>query len=133
ILCICNQVDRAQQLYHELCYPNKPDETDVMLLHSRFYPNDRREKEKLASSWLGKDAVADGRRKVIIATQVVEVGLDISADVLLTECAPAASLIQRAGRCARRGGTGLVIVHQPPRNDKRMNVDYAPYLDDGLE
>ena len=37
----------------------------------------------------------------LLATQVVEAGLDVSADLLLTEVAPMNSLIQRAGRCAR--------------------------------
>lgn len=41
---------------------------------------------------------------VIIATQVVEAGLDITSDILITECAPPDSLIQRVGRCARFPG-----------------------------
>jgi CRISPR/Cas system-associated endonuclease/helicase Cas3 len=38
---------------------------------------------------------------IVIATQVIEAGLDISSDLLITECAPLDSLIQRMGRCAR--------------------------------
>jgi len=38
---------------------------------------------------------------VTVATQVVEAGLDITSDILITECAPLDSLIQRVGRCAR--------------------------------
>jgi CRISPR-associated endonuclease/helicase Cas3 len=41
----------------------------------------------------------------------VEVGLDISADLLLTEVAPVDALIQRAGRIARWGGDGFVWVY----------------------
>ena len=48
-----------------------------------------------------------------VATQVVEAGLDLSADLLLTEAAPANSLIQRAGRCAR---------YAPPRNRGQVVV-----------
>jgi CRISPR/Cas system-associated endonuclease/helicase Cas3 len=38
---------------------------------------------------------------IVVATQIVEAGLDITSDILVTECAPIDSLIQRTGRCAR--------------------------------
>ncbi|MEM3712491.1 MAG: DEAD/DEAH box helicase [Thermoproteota archaeon] len=38
---------------------------------------------------------------IVVATQVVEAGLDISSDLLITECSPLDSLVQRVGRCAR--------------------------------
>lgn len=142
VLCIVNQVDRSQQIYRDLTDGGLPADVDVSLLHSRFYQQDRTRKEKdEVTKWLGKRALgtppADGRRKIIIATQVVEVGLDISADILLTECAPAASLIQRAGRCARWGGPGIVQVFQPPNHSGDHKhfpekPNYAPYEADGL-
>lgn len=47
-----------------------------------------------------------------VATQVVDVGVDISVEVLHTELAPPASLMQRAGRCAHYpGDTGTVTVY----------------------
>lgn len=136
VLCVCNTVDRAQTVYRELMKSGIPADVDYKLLHSRFYQADRQHNERAVLSWLGKKndesyTPQDGKRKVIIATQVVEVGLDISAQVLLTEAAPASSLIQRAGRCARGGGVGYVRVHQPPA-DENNQPNYAPYLDDGL-
>ena len=41
--------------------------------------------------------------RIIVATQVVEAGVDISAHTLITELAPWPSLVQRFGRCNRRG------------------------------
>ena len=132
-ICICNTVDRAQALYHRTLerLPN----AEVILLHSRFYPSDRREIE---DRLLQKDEhhsrcyFERSSNIILIATQVVEVGLDISADVLLTECAPAASLIQRAGRCARRENEGgEVHVFQPLDDDGTVN--YAPYIEDDFE
>jgi CRISPR/Cas system-associated endonuclease/helicase Cas3 len=68
-----------------------------------------RDRDRITASVL--DAFGrDGRPAVLVATQVVEVGLDISADALLTELAPANALVQRFGRCARWGGQGSVIV-----------------------
>jgi CRISPR-associated endonuclease/helicase Cas3 len=46
----------------------------------------------------------------VVATQVVEAGVDISATTLVTQLAPWASLVQRFGRCARYGGEGRVVV-----------------------
>jgi CRISPR-associated endonuclease/helicase Cas3 len=48
----------------------------------------------------------------LVATQVVEVSLDIDYDILLTECAPMDALVQRAGRVnrARRPIKGRVVV-----------------------
>lgn len=132
VLTVCNRIDRAQQVYDEFCASGIPDDTDVTLLHSQFYQQHRRKKEDQVLAWLGKKSTDDGRRKVIIATQVIEVGLDVSADVLLTECAPAASLIQRAGRCARRGGEGQVVVFPPPPFEATDKLNFAPYIEDGF-
>ena len=41
--------------------------------------------------------------RIVVATQVVEAGIDLNAAVLITEAAPWPSLVQRAGRCNRTG------------------------------
>jgi len=131
-LCICNTVDRAQALYCGLkeALPGY----DVRLLHAQFYRDDRKAIEDIVGQRLGKDADPNALERpfVLVATQVVEVGLDISSDVLISECAPAASLIQRAGRCARREDEkGDVHIFQP--FDEKGQVNYAPYIDEGQE
>ncbi|MGD0952564.1 MAG: hypothetical protein ABR985_09240, partial [Methanotrichaceae archaeon] len=55
-----------------------------------------------------------------ISTQVVEAGIDISCDTLHTEIAPANAIIQRAGRCARYGGKGIVWVYEIETPDKPL-------------
>jgi CRISPR-associated endonuclease/helicase Cas3 len=47
-----------------------------------------------------------GDGHIVVATQVVEAGIDLSARVLVTEAAPWPSLVQRAGRCNRTGRIG---------------------------
>jgi len=48
---------------------------------------------------------------IVVSTQVLEAGIDFSAELLLTESAPADCLVQRAGRCARyEGEEGEMII-----------------------
>lgn len=69
----------------------------IVLLHSRFRRGDRAERVKQALA----DPPAEGT--IIVSTQVIEAGVDVSATTLFTELAPWASLVQRFGRCNRRG------------------------------
>ncbi len=105
------------------------DQPWVMLLHSRFERPHRQLKEALLQAlWNPEELKAGGGPSlIVVATQVVEVGLDISAQTLHTEIAPAAGVLQRAGRCARYPGEqGRVIVYPvPTREDGAPN--YAPY------
>ncbi len=101
----------------------------VMLLHSRFERPHRVVKEALLRDLWGKEGVKarDLPSLIVVATQVVEVGLDISSQVLHTELAPAASVLQRAGRCARYPGEqGWVYVYQVPAKEDG-SPNYAPY------
>ena len=87
VLVISNTVDRAVQAYDLL---RKAEERKVHLIHSRFAYGDRAEREDKAR---GAD--------ILVSTQVAEVSLDISYEVLITELAPIPSLIQRFGRVNR--------------------------------
>ena len=130
VMCICNTVAAAQQLYREIkaqLEEMKDGETQLCLLHSRFYKEDRDNKEKWIKAEFGKAQNAyDGPPLILVATQVIEVGVDATCDVLHTEMAPASSLLQRAGRCARRENeSGRVFIYQ--RRDEEGQPDYTPY------
>jgi len=80
--------------FYEL-YTSKNGTDHVILIHSRFCEMDRRRKvERL-------NQLKFSRRYVVIATQAVEAGIDMSSDVLISELAPANSLVQRFGRFLR--------------------------------
>ncbi len=72
-----------------------------LLIHSKFNRIDRTEKVK---------KVLSNDIKIVISTQVIEAGIDVSFDVLITEAAPSHNLIQRTGRVARYGGKGEVYI-----------------------
>ena len=124
---ICNTVDRAQSLFEEL-HGQVSEDVQIRLLHSRFLRGDRDHSEAWLRREFGKekDKYTAGSA-ILVATQVVEVGLDITSQVLHTELAPASSIIQRAGRCARyQGEEGDVFVYRLPVDDKGR-PRYAPY------
>ena len=93
-LVILNRVGRAQETYRQLLR-FKPPAEQIALIHSRFRRGDERKKhERLL---FGKG------RRIVVATQAIEAGVDVSARVLITELAPWSSLVQRLGRCNRYG------------------------------
>jgi CRISPR-associated endonuclease/helicase Cas3 len=96
-LVIVNTVERAKKLYELLRKISSVDGVSIKLMHSRFRPCERQQ-------WADFLNQTGNARRILIATQVVEAGVDISASVLFTEIAPWASLIQRFGRCARYPG-----------------------------
>ncbi|MEM2802555.1 MAG: CRISPR-associated helicase Cas3', partial [Archaeoglobaceae archaeon] len=65
----------------------------ALLIHSRFTEKDREEKIRELRR-------IDGDY-IIVATQVIEAGVDLSSNLLITDIAPASSLIQRFGRFLR--------------------------------
>lgn len=70
------------------------------LLHARFAVTDRLRHENAALGRFGK--TGEGRAgRVLVATQVVESSLDLDFDVMVSDLAPMAALIQRAGRLWR--------------------------------
>jgi CRISPR-associated endonuclease/helicase Cas3 len=129
---VCNTVDRAQTLYKSVSEPLKEKKFKVFLLHSRYLDQHR----KAIEEEMRKNLEENGARTCLITTQVCEVGLDISCDLLLTELAPADSLIQRMGRCARKGGKGEVWVfnveHAAPYPECEM-IESKRYVSQKLE
>lgn len=98
-LVVMNRVKRAQDLYLALekHLATLPDRPRLALIHARMRPPDRARHEALL---FGKEC-SEGR--IIVATQTIEAGVDVSARTLFTELAPWSSLVQRFGRCNRYG------------------------------
>ena len=74
------------------------EDSNKLLLHSRFSTIDKEEKQEILAKLRGANSY------VIVGTQSIEAGLDISSDLLITELSPASSLIQRFGRFLRYDG-----------------------------
>ncbi|MCO6488642.1 MAG: CRISPR-associated helicase Cas3' [Phaeodactylibacter sp.] len=97
-------------------------DVEVHLLHSELLPDDRTKIEKRAKDIFRKDAPRSGKKQVLVATQVVEAGIDISCDVMHIDLCPPASLIQRVGRSARYQGESATIYWHDVEEG-----NYSPY------
>ena len=120
-----NQVRRAQEFYQELRKETEARQlrVEIILLHSRFFKGDRLSKEERLRKLFGKASEANA---ILISTQVIEAGVDISCEHLHTEVCPVNSLVQRAGRCARfEGEEGVVHVYGLPKQERA----WLPYGD----
>ena len=135
-LVIVNRVDRAQALHGVLATKLSkatPAARPPALVHSRFRPADRRrEMNKILGT---RNGTSPGR--MVVATQAVEAGVDISAAVLFTEIAPWSSMVQRFGRANRyaevQGGADvrwidlLASVGNDTAPDKEATTLALPY------
>jgi CRISPR-associated endonuclease/helicase Cas3 len=93
---------------------------DVILLHSRFRPGDRAERLEEALRPPGPDG------SIVVATQVLEAGVDLSSALLATETAPFSAVVQRVGRCNRAGEHPEARVLWLDRGEL-SDKDAAPY------
>lgn len=96
---VVNRVQFAQQVHAALVKRAQPDGSPIgiVLLHSRFRPPDRI--ERMAEAL----AEPEGGGTIVVATQVIEAGIDLSSALLATETAPFSSIVQRLGRLNRAG------------------------------
>jgi CRISPR-associated endonuclease/helicase Cas3 len=122
-LVIVNRVERAQRLFDLV--REQRDSKDDLLIHARF-----RAAERARQAFRLREVSGDDR--IIIATQAIEAGVDISAKTLVTELAPWASLVQRFGRCNRYGehnADGAQVLWVDIEDD----ADALPYANESLD
>lgn len=122
VLFVVNTVPMAQSLYQVAVEQARllKHPPEVHLLHARFVYRDRRRKEQQLRRLK--------RRALVIATQVVEVSLDISYHRLYTELAPLDALVQRMGRVNRYGtlpqpASVHILLEYDPRSERVYGKD----------
>lgn len=118
---VVNSVDKAIEVYDKLKKTADHEHRISICYHSRFINKDRSKKEK---DIFNLDRADNGG--VLVATQVVEVSLDIDFDMLFTENAPIDAIIQRAGRINRKrlkNNTKVIIAKHYDISEKIYEVD----------
>jgi CRISPR-associated endonuclease/helicase Cas3 len=94
VLVVCNRVALAMQRAEGA--RTRLRETEVLTYHSRYRYEDRVARHRRVVAAFGAPGPV-----VAFTTQVAEMSLDLSADLLVTDMAPIPSLIQRLGRLNR--------------------------------
>lgn len=121
VLIVYNQVKRAQEMYKTIL-----DSYPTMLVHSRYKRSDR---ARLETELKDTFNTMQDEPRIVVSTQVVEVSLDISFDVMITECAPIDALTQRFGRINRKRSKDTIGHFKPiyviaPSDDKEEALPY---------
>ena len=115
VLFVLNTIKSALKVYESL----RNEVEDVILLHGKLMKDDRENMEDRLRQFINRNVSG-----VVVSTQVIEAGVDLDADVLITEMAPMTSLIQRAGRIVRKrpNEDGCIYIvrteHHYPYNEK---------------
>lgn len=136
-LVVVNTVDRARKTYEKLKKEVAPRKgqaptANTVLIHSRFRPRERAAALERLLGPIGPEGL------IAVSTQVIEAGVDVSANTLITELAPWASLVQRFGRCNRRGKRNdqaqvVVVMVDPTKAQPYLPEELtkaAAYLED---
>ena len=96
VLWVCNKVADAVSTYREIRKRIAGDGAQPLVYHSRFRYRDRVQRQNAVLAAFRNHGPA-----IVVATQVCEMSLNISADLLITAQAPFASIVQRLGRLNR--------------------------------
>ncbi|MFB7512847.1 CRISPR-associated endonuclease Cas3'' [Streptomyces sp. NPDC056144] len=153
-LVCCTTVAEAQATYRDLCeaFPVLARrEGGLRLLHSRYQARERQRISTECERAYGKPGASEESRvrpgSILVATQVVEQSLDFDFDLVVSDLAPLAQLLQRVGRCRRhrRGPEGRptwaqseecpkLVVLEPVDSDGRTRVPptWGAVYDHGL-
>ena len=121
-----NTIDKAALFYHWF----KDRNVDPILYHSRFTEPDKKNKEQELINALGKDAWEKKSAKgIAILTQIGEMSINISADLMISELCPIDRLTQRAGRLCRfdKLKVGELYILIPQKNDSIYPAPYGEY------
>jgi CRISPR-associated endonuclease/helicase Cas3 len=101
-----------------------------ILYHSRYTEPDKLRKEEQLIEALGKEAWNNNvARGIAIMTQIGEMSINISADIMISELCPIDRLTQRAGRLCRfdKTKTGQMFVVVPFKDGEIYPAPYGKY------
>jgi CRISPR-associated endonuclease/helicase Cas3 len=121
-----NTVDKAFQIYRWFEKKN----IKSILYHSRFTEPDKKNKESLLIEKLGRSAWESGAAEgIAILTQIGELSINISADIMLTDLCPMDRFVQRVGRISRFDKSKIGEVHllYPTKDSNLYPAPYGVY------
>jgi CRISPR-associated endonuclease/helicase Cas3 len=119
-LFILNTVNSTKELYEKL--KNQVNQEEITFLSTHIVPKERFKRIK---------EIHEGKKRIVVSTQLVEAGVDIDFDIVYRDFAPLDSLIQSAGRCNRNSNKSkgnFYIINLVDNNNK----EYSFYVYDNF-
>lgn len=127
-----NTIDKAMQCYQyvqkRMSQVNKHVKT--ILYHSHFTEPDKAAKEEQLIDALGREAWAENKANgIAILTQIGEMSVNISADIMLSDLCPIDRLVQRAGRLCRfeKNNVGRLFLLLPYKDETLYPAPYGEF------
>lgn len=124
-----NTIDKAIDAYNLIKEIMNENDYDVPLIlyHSRFTEPDKAVKEKQLLDALGKNAWNSGKAHgIAILTQIGEISINISTDIMISDICPIDRLMQRVGRLCRfdnKKGELHILIPQKEGNFTQHHMD----------
>ncbi len=126
-----NTVDKAIKVYKEVkdLVLKSGKDIPVILYHSRFTEKDKQRKENMLLDNLGRKPWNNGTAKgIAILTQIGEISINISSELMISEVCPIDRLMQRAGRlCRFDNSVGEMYILIPYKEDALYPAPYGSY------
>ena len=129
VLWVRNRVEWANRTYQECSerFLDHLSKVAINVYHSRFRYKDRSKRHRRVIDSFNRS----NRPAILVTTQVAEMSLDLSADLLVTDMAPIPSLIQRMGRLNRRSSPDnpkppkLALIRALPEGESNSHLPYC--------
>lgn len=121
---VVNTVEVAKNFYNTLkkLAESRKISVEILLSHSHFRMDDR---QRIMREIMNrKKPTADS---ILVSTQIVEAGLDISCKRMFTQIAPWSSMVQRFGRCNRYGEYDNSVIEWFTYGSKDKKKESLPY------
>ena len=126
-----NTVDKAIKVYKEIkaLVLESGKDIPIILYLSRFTEKDKQRKENMLLDNLGRKAWNNGTAKgIAILTQIGEISINISSELMISEICPIDRLMQRAGRlCRFDNSVGEMYALIPYKDNTLYPAPYGSY------
>lgn len=121
LMVVLNTINSSIDVYKYL--KDRKITENIIYLSANITPKQRLERIKTI-----KDYIEQGKKFIVVSTQVIEAGVDINLDCVIRDIGPFDSIVQVSGRCNREFKKNLGDVFVVFLQDEKNNMPYSVYV-----